>query len=170
MGMFSDWKRMSDANKKHLASQGKRTSYLGQLADIPRNMNEAANNTEIGMVAIRHSQLTQGQGLPAIAHVEGVWEVGTYANMSPVLRIQARVLREDETPEYVATFDEIVAQMNIARVQVGAQLAVAVDPQNPMDMAIDWIKCMGMPSAPGSVPPPGAPGARPAEPGARPAE
>ena len=30
--------------------------------------------------------------------------------------------------------------MHIARVQPGMTLAVYVDPQNPVDMAIDWIR------------------------------
>jgi hypothetical protein len=42
---------------------------------------------------------------------------------------------------------------------------VYVDPQNPVDMAIDWIRTgqqLG-PPPPGSTPGPGEPGARPAE-------
>jgi hypothetical protein len=37
------------------------------------------------------------------------------------------------------SFDEVVAQLHIARMQPGATIAVFVDPQNPADMAIDWI-------------------------------
>ena len=44
------------------------------------------------------------------------------------------------TPPYGAVFDEVVAQMHVARMQPGATLAVFVDPQNPVDMAIDWIR------------------------------
>ncbi len=58
---------------------------------------------------------------PATVTVEGVWQVGSYLNMSPVVRIQGTVQREDGTPPYGAVFDE-------------------VDPQNPVDMAIDWIR------------------------------
>ena len=61
-------------------------------------------------------------------------------NMSPVLRIQVSVVRDDRTPQYGAVFDEVVAQMHVARVQPGAKIAVFVDPQNPVDMAIDWIR------------------------------
>jgi hypothetical protein len=82
-------------------------------------------------------------------------------NMSPVLRIQARVEREDETEPYVAVFDEVVAQMQMGRMQPGSNLAVAVDPQNPMDMAINWIRTGQLgPPPPGSTPGPGEPGAR----------
>lgn len=167
MGMFKDWKRMNDANNQYLASQGKRTGYFGQLADIPRNMNEAANNTEIGLKMMRHSQLVNGAGIPAIVTIEGVWEIGNYANMSPVFRIQGRVEREDGVEPYGAVFDEVVADMSRGRVQPGAQLAVAVDPQNPTDMAINWIKTGQLPLPEGATPPPGAPGAR-REPGSRP--
>jgi hypothetical protein len=82
--------------------------------------------------------------------------------MSPVLRIQARVQRDDGTPAYGAVFDEVVAQMHTARVQLGMTLAVYVDPQNPVDMAIDWIRTgqLAPPPPPGSVPGAGEPGAR----------
>jgi hypothetical protein len=82
-------------------------------------------------------------------------------NVSPVLRIEGRVVRADGTAPYVAVFDEVVAQMHIVRTQPGATVAVSVDPQNPVDMAIDWIRTgqLGSPP-PGSTPGPGAPGAR----------
>lgn len=161
---FKDWARMNRANKDYLESQGRPSSFFGQIGDIPNRMHEAADATEIGVKMMRHLELTNGAGLRAAATVEGLWQVGSYLNMSPVLRIQARVVREDETEPYVAVFDEVVAQLHIARVQVGAILGVAVDPQNPMDMAIDWIRTGQLgPPPPGSTPGPGAPGARPAQ-------
>ncbi len=158
---FKDWSRMNRANKDHLESHGRPSSFFGQIGDIPNRMHEAAAATEIGLEMMRHLELTNGAGLRAAATVEGVWQVGTYANMSPVLRIQARVVRDDEAEPYVAVFDEVVAQLHTARVQIGAVLGVAVDPLNPMDMAIDWIRTGQLgPPPPGSTPGPGAPGAR----------
>lgn len=161
---FKDWSRMNRANKDYLESQGRPSSFLGQIADTPNRMHEAADVAEIGVKMIRHLELMNGQGLRAKATVEGTWQVGTYMNISPVLRIQARVEREDGTEAYVAVFDEVVAQLHIPRTSPGTVLCVAVDPRNPMDMAIDWIRTgqLGVPP-PGSVPEPGAPGARPAE-------
>jgi hypothetical protein len=49
-------------------------------------------------------------------------------------------VRGDGTAPYGAVFDEVVAQMHVARAQPGMTLAVSVDPQNPTDMAIDWIR------------------------------
>jgi hypothetical protein len=113
---------------------------------------------------MRHTQLTNGAGLRATDTVDGVWQVRSYMNMSPVLRVQGRVAREDRTQPYAAVFDEVVAQMHIARMQPGATIAVFVDPQNPVDMAINWIRTGSLgPPPPGSVPGPGEPGARPAE-------
>jgi hypothetical protein len=161
---FKDWARMNRANKQFLDSQGRPSSFFGQIGDIPNRMHEAADTVEIGVRMMRHLELLNGVGLRGKATVEGIWEVGSYMNMSPVLRIQARVERDDETEPYVAIFDEVVAEMNRPRVQVGYPIAVAVDPQNPMDMAIDWIRSAQLgPPPPGSVPGPGAPGARPAE-------
>ena len=81
-------------------------------------------------------------------------------NMSPVLRIQGRVQREDGIPSYGAVFDEVVAQMHTVRMQAGATVAVFVDPQNPVDMAIDWIRTGQLGPPPGGTPGRGVPGAR----------
>jgi hypothetical protein len=62
---------------------------------------------------------------------------------------------------YGAVFDEVVAQMQMARMQPGAKIAVFVDPQNPVDMAIDWIRTGQLgPPPPASTPGPGEPGSR----------
>jgi hypothetical protein len=129
--------------------------------DIPNRIHEAADAGEIGMKMLRHSQLTNGAGLPAIVTVDGVWKVGSYMNLSPVLRIQGRVEREDGAAPYSAVFDQVVADGHTSRVRPGARLAVFVDPQNPIDMAIDWLRTGQLfPPPPGSVPGPGEPGAR----------
>lgn len=159
---FKDWGRMYRANKQYLESQGRPSSFLGQIMDTPNRIHEAADATEIGMTMMRHSALANGAGVRATVTVEGVWQVGSYMNMSPVLRIQGRVVREDGIAPYGAIFDEVVAQMNTARIQPGAALAVYVDPQNPVDMTIDWIRTGQLaPPPPGAVPGPGEPGARP---------
>ncbi|MDG5482164.1 hypothetical protein [Mycolicibacterium gadium] len=137
---FKDWARMYGANKQYLQSQGRPSSFFGQIGDIPNRIHEAADATEIGVKMMRHSQLMNGGGIPATVSVEGVWQVGSYLNMSPVLRIQGQALRDDGTAPYGADFDEVVAQMHVARAQPGMTLAVFVDPQNPTDMAIDWIR------------------------------
>jgi hypothetical protein len=158
---FKDWARMYGANKQYLESQGRPSSFVGQIADIPDRIHEAADASEIGMKMMRHSQLTNGAGLPATVTVDGVWQVGSYLSMSPVLRIQCRVEREDGAAPYGAVFDEVVAQMHITRVQPGANIAVFVDPQNPHDMAIDWMRIGQLgPPPPGFTPGPGEPGAR----------
>ena len=137
---FKDWARMYGANKEYLESQGKPSSFFGQIGDIPNRMHEAADASEIGMTMMRHLQLSNGGGLPATVTVEGVWTVGSYMNMSPVVRLQVQVRRDDGTPPYGAVFDEVVAQIHLARIQPGARIAVCVDPRNPVDMAIDWIR------------------------------
>lgn len=137
---FKDWARMYGAHQQYLESQGRPLSFFGQLADIPQRMHEAADAAEIGMTMLRHAQLANGRGLPATVMVEGVWQIGSYLDMSPVLRIQGRVHRDDGTAPYGAVFDEAVAYIHTARTQPGRRLAVFVDPHNPVDMTIDWIR------------------------------
>jgi hypothetical protein len=159
---FKDWARMYGANKQYLESQGRPSSFFGQIADIPNRIHEAADASEIGIKMLRHQQLANGAGLRATVTIDGVWQVGSYLDLSPVLRIQGRVAREDGTAPYTAVFDEVVAQMHTARMQPGATIAVCVDPQNPVDMAIDWIRTGRLsPPPPGSIPGPSEPGSRP---------
>lgn len=160
--LFKDWARMYGANQQYLQSQGRPSSFLGQIGDIPNRIHEAADASELGMTMMRHAQLTNGAGLPATVTIEGVWTVGSYLNVSPVLRIQGRVVRDDGAPPYGAVFDEVVAQLHTARMQPGATIAVCVDPQNPVDMAIDWIRTGQLTQPPGSIPGAGERGARPA--------
>jgi hypothetical protein len=161
---FKDWGRMYRSNQQYLQAQGRPSSFIGQIGDIPNRIHEAADAGEIGMRMMRHAQLTNGAGLRATVAIDGVWQVGSYMNMSPVLRLQGRVEREDGTAPYTAAFDEVVAQLHIARMQPAARIAVFVDPQNPVDMANDWIRTGQLgPPPPGATPGPGEPGARPAE-------
>lgn len=137
---FKDWARMYGAHQQYLHSQGRPSSFFGQLADIPNRMHEAADATEIGMTMLRHADLANGRGVPATATVEGVWQIGSYVNLSPVLRIQGQVQRDDGTAAYGAVFDEVVAEIHTAKTQPGRRLAVFVDPHQPFDIAIDWIR------------------------------
>jgi hypothetical protein len=123
---FKDWARMYGANKQYLESQGRPSSRPGQIGDIPNRIHEAADATEIGIQMMRHSQLTNGAGLPATLTVEGVWQVGSYMNMSSVLRVQGRVERADGSAPYGAVFDQVVAHMHIARMLPGVKIAVFV--------------------------------------------
>ena len=59
---FKDWARMYGANKQYLQSQGRPSSFLGQIGDIPNRIHEAADASEIGVKMMRHSQLTNGAG------------------------------------------------------------------------------------------------------------
>ncbi len=108
-------------------------------------MHEAADATVIGVKMIRHLELTNGAGLRCWGSRHASFERTT-------------------TEPYVAVFDEVVVQLHTARVQIGAVLGVAMDPQNPMDPdghGIDWIRPrLPGPPPPGSTSGPGAPGAR----------
>jgi hypothetical protein len=137
---FKDFGRMYRANQQYLEAQGRPSSFFGQIMDTPNRMHEAAEATEVGMTVMRHSALANGAGAPATVTVEGVWQLGSYMNMSPILRIQGRVVRDDGTAPYGAVFDEVVAAIHTERIRPGATLAVFVDPQNPVDMTIDWIR------------------------------
>ena len=52
---------MYGANKQYLEAQGRPSSFLGQIGDIPNRIHEAADATDIGMTMMRHAQLTNGE-------------------------------------------------------------------------------------------------------------
>jgi hypothetical protein len=122
---------MYRSNQQYLQAQGRPSSFVGQIGDIPNRIHEAADAGEIGMKMMRHAQLTNGAGLRATVTIDGVWQVGSYMNMSPVLQLQGRVQCDGPGPSepYVAVFDEVVAQLHTARMQPGVRVAVFVDPQ-----------------------------------------
>jgi hypothetical protein len=57
---FKDWGRMYRSNQQYLESQGRSSSFIGQIGDIPNRIHEAADASEIGVKMMRHSQLTNG--------------------------------------------------------------------------------------------------------------
>ena len=67
---FKDWARMYGANKQYLESQGRPSSFFGQIGDIPNRIHEAADATEIGTKMMRHSALASGAGLRATVTVD----------------------------------------------------------------------------------------------------
>ena len=154
---------MYGANKQYLESQGRPSSFFGQIGDIPNRIHEAADASEIGMKMLRHSQLTNGAGLPATVTIDGVWQV------EPTFWLPAEGLAEKSRRDRVS-YDlwsqqghlQAVPGKHTTRMQPGATLAVFVDPQNPVDMAIDWIRTGQLgPPPPGATSGPGEPGARP---------
>ena len=55
---------MYGANKQYLESQGRPSSFFGQIGDIPNRIHEAADASEIGLKMMRHAQLTNGVDCP----------------------------------------------------------------------------------------------------------
>ena len=49
---FKDWARMYGANRQYLESQGRPSSFLGQIGDISNRIHEAADASEIGVKMI----------------------------------------------------------------------------------------------------------------------
>jgi hypothetical protein len=159
---FQDWARMYGANKQYLESQGAAVVVL--RADRRHPEPDAQGRRRHGARHEDDAPCRAGQRGGCARHVaiDGVWHVGSYINVSPVLRVQGRVTRDYGTPPYTSVFDEVVAQTHVPRVQAGTTIAVLVDPRNPADMAIDRIGTGRLgPPPPGTVPGPGAPGARP---------
>src|SRR5258705_10257601 len=111
---------MYRSNQQYLQAQGRPSSFLGQIGDIPNRIHEAADAGEIGMKMMRHAQLTNRAGLRATVTIDGVWQVGSYMNMSPVLRLQGRGERQDRTPPSTALFHEVLGPHPIPPMRPGA--------------------------------------------------
>lgn len=77
-------------------------------------------------------------GLAGVATIGGVRMTGGMINFQPLLDIDLTVAVPGRPP-MPATVSGAVEQIHLARAQVGAQVAVKVDPADPSAVWIDWM-------------------------------
>lgn len=88
-------------------------------------------------------------GTPAQGQIMAVQQTGTYINNNPQVVIVVQVTPQGGAP-YQTQITKVVSMFEIPQYQVGAQVALRIDPVNPMNVAIAG----GMPpGAMGGMPP-----------------
>jgi hypothetical protein len=87
--------------------------------------------------------LTTGQ--PAGGQIINVQQTGTYINNQPQVVISLQVFPPNGQP-YQTSLTKVVSMFQIPQFQVGAQVALRIDPANPMQVAIAGAQpMMGQP-------------------------
>lgn len=75
-------------------------------------------------------------GHPATGQVLSAQQTGTYVNNNPQVMLVIHVTPQNGGAPYQTQLSKIVSMFEIPQYQVGAQLALMVDPGNPMKIAI----------------------------------
>ncbi len=83
-------------------------------------------------------------GIDGTATITGMTQTGMFINNNPVVEFQANI--ETPTGSYPATFRQMVPLISVGQLQVGARLAVKVDPNDPQGIVLAQ-------GAPSTVPP-----------------
>lgn len=76
----------------------------------------------------------------AHATVTAAAQTGTLVNAEPVIEIGLTVIPDGDLPPYPATITQPVRQLLLERLQVGSDLAVKVDPDDPTSIWIDFSR------------------------------
>ena len=133
MGFMKDIKKLSDQGKEM------RDKYpvQDQLANAQASMANA--NAMMANMAQASTAATQAltNGVDATATITAARQTGTQMNFNPVIELDLLVMMPSGVPMPV-TRQETVAQLHLARCQVGANLRVKVEPNNPNSLWIDW--------------------------------
>ena len=133
MGFMKDIKKLSDQGKEL------RDKYpvKDQLANAQASMANA--NAMMANMAQASAAATQAMtnGVDATATITGARQTGAQINFNPVVQLDLLVMMPSGVPMPV-TRQETVAQLHLARCQVGANLKVKVEPSNPNSLWIDW--------------------------------
>lgn len=133
MGFMKDLKKLSDQGKE----MREKYPVQDQLANAQASMANA--NAMMANMASASAAATQAMtnGVDATATITAARQTGTQMNFNPVIELDLLVMMPSGIPMPV-TRQETVAQLHLARCQVGANLRVKVEPTNPNSLWIDW--------------------------------
>ena len=133
MGFMKDIKKLSDQGKE----MREKYPVQDQLANAQASMANA--NAMMANMAQASAAATQAMtnGVDATATITGARQTGALINFNPVVQLDLLVMMPSGVPMPV-TRQETVAQLHLARCQVGANLKVKVEPTNPNSLWIDW--------------------------------
>jgi len=145
MGMFKDIKKLSDQGKEAQKAQGKRTGMIGMMRDMPDTLHQATEAVDDAMALqadMAKQQALLATGTPGTATIKGFTDTGMIVNYNPQVVLAVSVEIEGK-PAYDAQVTTSVPQMHIALVQPGNKIGVKVDPTDPNNIAIDWMRPQG---------------------------
>lgn len=139
MGMFKDLKKMSDQSKDLQKAQGKPTSMMGMIKDMPNQVAQASSAVDGVMADMEKQQTLLATGTPGRATIKNFTDTGTIVNYNPQVVLDLEVAIEGQDA-YAAQLTTSVPQIYLAKLTPGANIGVRVDPADPSSIAIDWAQ------------------------------
>lgn len=105
----------------------------------------AGNHSQARIAAAREmmtqtARATAAAGVDANATVTTAAQTGALFDMEPVIEIGLTVIPDGDRPPYPATITQPVRALLLERLQVGSNLAVKVDPDDPASIWIDFSR------------------------------
>lgn len=95
--------------------------------------------------AAQDEQRILATGVPARGQITLLQQTGTYINNNPQVIVVMQVFPQHGQP-YQAQVTKVVSLVQLPALQVGRELALKVDPQNPMKVAIAAAAAPAMPA------------------------
>lgn len=128
---------MKDVHK--LKKMGKEASNnwdaQGQIAAGQQNL----ANAQAAMAAQIEGMKLAADGIPATASVLEARPTGALINFDPMVSLDLLVTPPDGPP-YPVTVEQLVPQMQMARVQTGGNVGVHIARTDRSTVAIDWMR------------------------------
>lgn len=137
--MFKDLKKMSDQGKEMQKAQGKPTSMMGMIKDMPNQVAQASSMVDGAMADMQKQQTLLATGTPGRATIKNFTDTGTIVNYNPQVVLDLEVAIEGQDA-YAAQLTTSVPQIYLAKLTPGANIGVRVDPTDPSSLAIDWAQ------------------------------
>ena len=138
VGLFKDMKKLSDQGKEMNKAMGRPTTLTGMMKDLPNQMAQASQAMDQAQASIADQQLLT-TGTPARGTITNFADTGMLINYSPSVVLDLQVTMEGRDP-YAAQITSTVPQIYLGKLQVGAGVALRVDPADPERMIVDWAQ------------------------------
>jgi hypothetical protein len=134
VGFFRDLRKLNKMGKE---------SYLqmdvgAQIAQANAAMTQAQQMMSAQTAALDAAR----NGEPASATITGVRATGTLVNYQPLVEVSLLVTR-DGAPPYPVTLTDQITVENRMTCHPGREVQVAVDPDDPSKVWIDWATSTG---------------------------
>lgn len=107
------------------------------VVSVMKKVSPALKSAKQMMDTQTKANVLRSSGIAAQATVVAVQPTGKMMNYSPVVGMTLDVTPPQGGDTYQVQIEQLVAQVNIPRVQPGATVPVKLNPSNPNDLVLD---------------------------------
>ena len=134
MGFFGDLNRLRIQGEELREKQ----DVKGDMANAKARM-DAMNSAYALATPANADPASEARRVTTTAIVQSAAQTGMVVNMSQAIQVSLLVELPGGIPLPVQT-QMLVPMLNLARLQLGSQLTVSIDPQIPASVLVDWSK------------------------------